>query len=154
MKFTVDIDIDLPRDRVIELFDNADNMSKWQKGLQRFEHLSGEPGQPGARSRLVYLMGKREIELIETLTLRDLPERFDGAYETKGVFNVVKNRFLELGPERTRWESENEFRMSTWTMKLMGWFMGGAFRQQSLKYMQDFKAFAERGVDVNAPTGD
>ena len=154
MHYAVEIEIDLPRDRVIELFDNPDNMSKWQQGLQSFEPLSGEPGQPGARSRLLYVMGNREIELIETITLRDLPARFDGTYETKGVYNEVKNRFIELGPDRTRWESENEFRLTTWMMKLMGLFIGGAFRQQSLKYMQDFKAFAERGVDVNAAPCD
>ncbi|MFQ5507583.1 MAG: SRPBCC family protein [Planctomycetota bacterium] len=51
--YTVEVDIDLPRERVIELFDNADNLYKWQPGLQSFEHLSGEPGQPGASSRMV-----------------------------------------------------------------------------------------------------
>ena len=53
MKYTREVVIDLPRDRVIELFDDADNLPKWQEGLQRFEHVSGEPGQPGAKSRLV-----------------------------------------------------------------------------------------------------
>jgi len=37
MKYSVEID--LPRDRVIELFDDADNMVKWQSGLQSFEHM-------------------------------------------------------------------------------------------------------------------
>ena len=49
--YTVAIEIDLPRDRVIELFDNPDNLFKWQTGLQSFDHLSGEPGQPGAKSK-------------------------------------------------------------------------------------------------------
>ena len=45
MKYTREIVIELPRDRVIELFDDADNLSKWQEGLQSFEHVSGEPGR-------------------------------------------------------------------------------------------------------------
>ncbi len=49
--YTVEIEIALPRDRVIELFDNAENLLKWQKGLQSFEHISGEPGQPGTTSK-------------------------------------------------------------------------------------------------------
>ena len=53
MKYTVEIEIDLPRERVIELFDSTENCFKWQKGLLSFDHLSGEPGQPGAKSKLV-----------------------------------------------------------------------------------------------------
>jgi hypothetical protein len=59
--YTVEIEIDLPRDQVIALFDNTENLFKWQTGLKDFEHISGEPGQPGAKSKLTYLYGKRTI---------------------------------------------------------------------------------------------
>ena len=149
MKYTVETEINLPRDRVIELFDNPDNMFKWQEGLQSFEHVSGEPGQPGAKSLLVYQMGKRRIEMMETITARNLPDDFDGTYDAKGVHNVIKNRFVEVGPNKTRWVSENEFRFQGF-MKVIGLLFQSAFPKQSLKYMQDFKAFAEEGKDVNA----
>lgn len=141
------IDLDLPRDRVVELFDDPDNLVKWQEGLQSFEHVSGEPGQPGAVSRLVFVQGRRRIEMVETIVRRDLPEAFDGTYDAKGVHNLVENRFLELGPERTRWVSRNVFEFRG-PMKLVGLLFGRAFPKQSLKYLQDFKAFAEHGTDV------
>ena len=72
--YTVEIEIDLPRGRVIELFDNPDNLVKWQTGLQSFEPVSGEPGQPGAVSKLVYRNGKRKFELFETVIERTLPD--------------------------------------------------------------------------------
>ena len=147
MKYTVEIEINLPRDEVVKLFDSQENCYKWQEGLQSFEHLSGEPGEPGATSKLEFQMGKRRVEMIETITQRDLPDRFSGTYDAKGVHNVVENRFIELGPDKTKWESENEFQFSGF-MKLIGFFMGSAFPKQSLKYMQDFKAFAEEGKDV------
>ena len=78
MHYTVEIDIDLPRDRVIELFDSTENLKKWQRGLQVFEPLEGEPGQPGAKSRMVFQMGKRKIEMVETITERNLPDAFAG----------------------------------------------------------------------------
>ena len=56
--YTVSIEIDMPRDEVVALFDNADNLFHWQNGLQSFEHVSGEPGQPGAKSKLVFQNGK------------------------------------------------------------------------------------------------
>ena len=33
-------------------------------------------------------------------------------------------------------------------MRLVGFFMAKEFPKQSLKYMHDFKAFAEEGTDV------
>lgn len=148
LEYDTTIVIDLPRDKVIELFDNADNMPKWQKGLQSFEHLSGKPGQVGAKSKLVYLMGSRRLEMIETITRRDLPDAFDGTYDVEGVHNVVENRFSELGPDRTLWESHNVFEMKSLVMKVVAFLMPGMFRKQSQKYAEDFKAFAEQGTDV------
>ena len=119
MKYTTEIEINLPIDRVIELFDDPDNLKEWQPGLQSFEHISGTPGQPGAKSRLLFQMGKREIEMIETITVRDLPDEFSGTYEAPGVFNIVKNKFIPLSENKTRYISEQEFQFKGF-MKLMG----------------------------------
>ncbi len=143
MKYSQSIDINLPRKRVIELFDNPDNLHKWQPGLLKFEHISGGPGKPGAKSRILYKMGKRETEMIETITLRELPEKFHATYETNGVLNIQENYFEEIDTNATRWTSVSEFRFSNFAMKLMGWLMPGAFKKQSYKFMQQFKEFAE-----------
>lgn len=142
MKYTVDIDIDLPREKVIELFDNPDNMPKWQPELISFQPLSGEPGQKGATSKLIYKMGKREVEMIETITERKLPDVFAGTYETQGVLNINANRFEALSESRTKWISENEFKFSGF-MSIMALFMKGSFKKQTGKYLEQFKAFAE-----------
>ena len=68
-------------------------------------------------------------------------------YDTKGVHNIQKNYFKDEG-DKTRWVSETEFQFSGFGMKLMGFLMPGAFKKQSFKYMQDFKAFAETGKSV------
>ena len=134
---------------MIELFDNTDNLFKWQTGLQRFQHISGEPGQPGAKSKLVYLNGKHTIELIETVTERNLPDEFNGTYEWPGGRNTLRNRFIELGPERTKWESTCVYHFSSCMLKMMGLFCPGMFRKQNLSFLQKSKAFAEEGRNVN-----
>ena len=142
MHYICEISIDKPRDEVIKQFDNPDNMKYWQKGLKSFEHLSGEAGKNGAESLLRYKMGKRELEMIETITFNGFPEEFHSNYQTKGVTNFQKNYFKEEGT-KTKWISENEFRFSGF-MKLMSFFMGKpAFRKQTMSYMEDFKSFAE-----------
>ncbi len=143
MKYTSEIEINLPVEKVIELFDNPDNLGKWMAGLQSFEHISGVPGEPGARSRLKFKMGKREMEMIETIIVRNLPDEFTGTYEANGVFNIVKNKFIPLPDNRTKYISEQEFQFKG-LMKIIGALMPNMFKKQSVKYLRDFKAFAER----------
>ncbi|MEX0330820.1 MAG: SRPBCC family protein [Puniceicoccaceae bacterium] len=143
MRYVKEIHISLPRDRVIELFDSTENMKKWQPELVSFEAISGEPGQEGAQSRMLYRMGKREVELVETITVRDFPDKFSGTYEAKGVWNLVENRFEKTGPQATKWTIQTEFKFSGLMMKLMGLLMPGAFKKQTFTMMMRFKEFAE-----------
>ena len=141
MKYSVEIEINKPVAKVVELFDNADNMSKWMEGLQSFEHHSGIAGQPGANSRLKFKTGKREIEMIETITTRNLPEEFSGVYEAKGVCNIVSNKFVPVSETKTRYITEQEFKLSGF-IKIIGFLVPGAFKKQSMKYLRDSKNFA------------
>ncbi len=143
MKYSHSIQINLPRQRVIELFDSVENLEKWQPGFIRYEHLSGEPGQVGAKAKLLYKMGKRETEMIETITLNELPDKFHGTYEATGVFNIQENYFMQKGPDVTEWKSVSEFKFNSFMMKLIGWIMPGAFKKQTCKFMECFKEFAE-----------
>lgn len=146
--YAIEVEIDLPRDQVIELFDDPDNLFKWQPGLQSFERLDGELGEPGSTAKLVYLNGKQRVELIETLHVRDLPERLDGSYAWKGGHNTLENRFIELSPDRTCWESTCTYEFTGFFMKVMGFLMPGFFRKQNLLFMNHFKALCEDGTDV------
>ncbi|MCK8522738.1 SRPBCC family protein [Aquimarina sp. D1M17] len=147
MEYTLEIEIALPRNEVIAKFDNEKNMKHWQKGLISIEHLSGEKGKTGATSKLVYKMGKREIEMIETITLLDLPEAFHLTFDAKNVYNIQENYFEEEPNGNTKWISKNEFKFSGF-MKVIGFLMSSAFKKQSYVYMQDFKSFVENGKSV------
>ncbi|EAR00104.1 hypothetical protein FB2170_00520 [Maribacter sp. HTCC2170] len=148
MKYTTEILIDLPLNEFIKKLDNPDNMKHWQKGLVKYNIISGAPGQEGGKMELRYQMGKRKIVMVETILKRNLPYEFHTTYDTKGVHNVQKNYFKEISASQTKWISEAEFQFSGFMMKLMAFFMPGAFKKQSLKYLKDFKAFAEKGVSV------
>ncbi len=143
MKYTQEIIINRPLLEVIGHFDNQANLYHWQPELLNFEHISGEPGKVGAQSRLTYMMGNREVEMVETLEICNLPEAFTGTYEAKGVWNRVQNRFSALDANRTKWESHCEFQFSSIGMKLMGWLMPWLFKKESYKYMRNFKDFVE-----------
>jgi len=142
MKYSCEITIDRPRARVIELMDNPDNMKHWQPGLISYEFIEGEPGKVGSKMKLNYKMGKREMEMVETITKNNFPSEFDATYEAKGVYNVQLNKFIEIDENTTKWVAESEFRFSGF-MSIMSLFMKSAFKKQSFKYLEKFNEFAE-----------
>lgn len=158
MKYTVSIEIALPRERVVELLADSSQVPKWLRGLVLHEPLSGEPGQVGTVSRVVLRMGQQQMECTETITRREpvdvhgLPPdsvvHFDREIVAKGMWNAAREQLTEAGPETTLWVSENEFRFTSLPMRLVGVFMRSAFRKQSRQHLQDFRAFAEQGADV------
>ena len=149
MKYRSEITIDLPREQMVAILDDPENMKHWQKGLISYRHLSGQPGTEGAQMELAYKMGKRSVVMVETIIKRNMPEEMHTTYDTKGVHNIQKNYFQELGEGRSKWISDSEFQFDSLMMKLMGWLMPGAFKKQSMAYLKDFKAFAETGATVS-----
>lgn len=149
MKYTNTVDIALPRDEVVALFDDLDNYSAWQESLVSLEPLEGEPGQVGTRTRLNHKMGKREVTMVETVTARELPDAFTATYEAPGVWNQAINRFSEIEGGHTRWDLDSEFRCSGF-MWVLTTFAPGMFKKQTQATMEAFKAFAE---SQDAPAG-
>lgn len=158
MKYTVSIEINLPRERVAQLLADPAQIPKWLRGVVVHEPLHGEHGEVGTRSRVVMQTGRQTMEAVETITrrepadLHDIPSdsvvHFDREIVAEGMWNAARDRLTEAGPEATLWEQENEFRFSSVPMRLMGLVMGRAFRKQSQQHLQDFKAFAEQGTEV------
>ncbi|MFI6292451.1 SRPBCC family protein [Nonomuraea sp. NPDC050790] len=158
MKYTVSIEIALPREKVVQLLADPAEMPKWLRGLVLHEPLTGTHGHVGTTSRVVMQMGRQQFEGTETITrrepadLHDIPKgsvvHFDREIVVKGMWNGVRDRLTEAGPQTTLWQSENEYRFDSLLMRLMARLMPGTFRKQSLQHMQDFKAFAEHGQDV------
>lgn len=158
MKYTVSIEIALPRERSVQLLADPAHTPKWLRGLVLHEPQNGVHGQVGTKSRVVIQTGRQKFEATETITRRDPADlnaipagsvvHFDREIVGEGMWSVARERLTEAGPETTLWVSENEYRFSGLLMRLVGLLMPGAFRKQSLQHMQDFKAFAEQGKDV------
>ena len=148
MKYTSEIIIDLPREDVIKALDNPDNMKHWQRGLVGYKILEGTPGKEGAKMELEYQMGKRNVVMVETIIKNQFPEEFHAHYDAKSVHNEQRNYFHELEGNQTKWVSESMFKFAGFGMKLIAYLMPGAFKKQSMKYLNDFKDFAEKGISV------
>ena len=154
MKYTVSIEIAMPREEVAQLLADPAHLPKWLRGLVLHEPLRGVHGHVGTKSRVVMQMGQQKFEGTETITrrepadLRAIPKGSVVHFDREGMWNVVRDRLTEASPDTTLWVSESEYRFSGLLMRLVGLLMPGAFRKQSQQHMQDFKAFAEQGKDV------
>jgi hypothetical protein len=145
MDFSHEIIVNVARERFVELFDDPDNLPKWQEGLVAFEPLGGTPGHPGATSKLTFKRGRGTMEMVETITRREMPDAFDGTYDARGVHNISRNEFHEVGPGATRWVAHNVFEFRG-AMKVIGLLFGKSFPKENQKFMEAFKAFAERAA--------
>jgi hypothetical protein len=143
MKFSLELSINKPRVEVWKAFDNVENTMKWQPSMTKFEHVSGTPGQPGAVSKLTYSENGREFFLMERITFRAEPERFDGVYENEFADNVIRNTFIAINENETLWKMETEFKFKTVVMKVVGPLMKKNFVKRTEADMQRFKELAE-----------
>ena len=145
MKFKCSVEINLPLERVVELFDNPDNLKEWQDGFISYEHMSGNPGEIGAMARMRYKVGSREIELVETIVKNELPYEFTGLYDAKEMTNTMKNTFHVVSEKVTRYDADVEYlKMRGFMVNVMAKLFPGMFRKQVQKWMNQFRDFCER----------
>lgn len=142
MRYQLELEIALPRERVLELFLDEDRLFEWQEGIVSHELINGASREVGAQSRQVHKMGNREVEMVETITTSNYPEEFAATYKAKNVWNLIENRFLEVSPTKTQWLLTSEFRCGG-MMRLFAMLMPGQFKKQTLHFMNLFKSYAE-----------
>lgn len=148
MKYTSEIVIKHSLKTVISKFDNVNNLKHWQRGLISTEHISGTPGSVSAKMKYSYKLGKRTVNLTETILENNLPHSFHVTYDSKGMHNIQHNYFEALNNGETKWTSINKFRASSLMLKAMILIMPASFKKQSMQYMHAFKDFVETGASV------
>ncbi len=142
MNFKSEVVINRSRADVWRLFDNPDYMKKWQPTLKKFEPYSGKPGQVGAVSKLTYEENSREIVLMETISSRNEPDEFSGTYTNPMATNSIKNHFVALDANRTKWVMDCELKFHGF-WKLLGPLMKGAIKKRTMQDINRFKQMAE-----------
>jgi len=143
MKYTCEIEIDLPIDKVVAFWNNEEYYNKWQDDFQSIVLLSGTPDSKGAQSKIIY-DGKQKIELIETIISSDLPREKIALYEHSHMTNTQISRFKAVNQNKTLYISEVEYiKFNGFMIKLMAKLFPGKFKEQSQKWMNQFKKFAE-----------
>jgi len=143
MKYTCTIEINLPIDKVVQLWEDENNFKEWQDGFKSIEHISGTPHSKGAKSKII-LEDNRRIELLETIITANLPEEKTALYEHIHMSNTQTTRFKKVDSYKTQYISEVEYiQFNGFMIKLMAKLFPSKFKAQSQKWMNQFKEFAE-----------
>jgi hypothetical protein len=150
------ITVNVPIDRVMQLFQNQDYFKEWQDGLVGFENTSKTVGELNSTRKMKIRMVGTTITMNEKITNIDLPHLWEATYRTSGVINYQSNRFRESEittdndvQKVTQWESESTFKF-TGMMRLVAKSRPQLFTNQTYEFMKNFKKFAE--THYNAST--
>ena len=148
MKLNFEIIIDADVQTVWKMFDNPANLGRWQQNFASCTHLTGEPGQPGAVSELVYNEGKKNIVLQETLTERRAPNFTASIFKSDFGSTIIVNHFEAIDDHKTRWSTWCNFTFKGF-MKVMSLFSAGAIRKRTEGDMERFKLLVESDLQGN-----
>jgi hypothetical protein len=145
MKFTCSTEINLPLDKVIELYQKQDDLKLWHIGFVSKEVLAGLPNQTGTKSKIIYHNNNNVIELIETILPSKSKNEIIALYEHKHMINTMTSSFSAMTNNKTRLDLQIHYSKFIGFMpRLMAFLMPGVFKKQTQKMVDNFKIYAEK----------
>lgn len=143
MKYSVETEIDLHRDGVVDLLTDHEKRRHWQAGYKRSEPIEGTPGTVGATTKLTFQVGPQDFDMIETILLRDLPHSYSVSYVSSQSASISQSTFTELADNRTLWRVDMEIKVNG-VQKILAFLRPDTFRMQTEALMQNFANYAGR----------
>jgi uncharacterized membrane protein len=142
---TAAIEVNLPVDKVFDLFLDKEKFPAWKIGFVKYEVLSGTPGMVGCVTKLIY----KKFVMIETVLQNNKPHQYTTQYDhmqKDSVMLVHKaiNKFTPVG-DSTRIEVESEVvKTNNFFTALMMKLFAKVGEKQFHDQLKLFKALAER----------
>ena len=141
MKSVVQVDIDVPRERLASLFADPTLSTKWMDDIERYEPIGGQPGAPGSTYRLVPKKG--DMIFMATVIANELPNESRLRLDADNVTVAITARYVAIAAERSRLVSEEVFTFKGLLPKVGGFLARGAIHRAHRRHMEAFKRFAE-----------
>jgi len=145
MKFRTEIIIDRNIEDVAMVFGNPENTLKWLEGLRSVNLVSGDLGEVGSKSKVVFDSAAGRMEMTETVTVRDLPCEYATTYEGVGYFSWSHHAFEQIDQNSTRYILEQEVQLHG-ALKAASFLLKGTIRRQVKRTAAAFKKFTEAEV--------
>jgi carbon monoxide dehydrogenase subunit G len=93
IEYDCEITVDKPLQECWDVTQDPAKMTEWMSGFKRFEHVSGEPGQVGAVSNVIFESNGSEVVIKET------------------IIQIIPNHSIEMSFENDMMQMEYVMRM-------------------------------------------
>ena len=131
VKYSNSLLIDAPIEKSWSIFMDQDRFSEWMSGFERFEILEGQKGEVGAKYRLHFKEGEKDIRIDETVTHIDPPNHYGFDIDTEVFDGHIDVKFEEDG-SKTRMTAGSEFRGKSAFLRSMFAMMKSSFKKNEL----------------------
>lgn len=139
MRFTKEVVLEQPIERVRVLTSDPAHLHHWQPDLVSITQHGEMPGAAGSTATLTY----RGFTLEETVLSANASERVS-RYETRGMVHTIANRYTALDDRRTLLVCDNEFQLSG-LLRLGRRVLEKSLREQVDRNVENFKKFIDAG---------
>jgi hypothetical protein len=141
MRSVVQVEIEMPKDRVVALYADPENSTEWMDDIDRYEAIRGKPGLPGSKYRLVPKHGS--MVFVATVLDNPSPDEVRLELEAPKVTVSVTGRFGSISAHRTRLTSVEVFQFKGMFSRLKGVLASAAIQRAHRRHMAAFARFAE-----------
>ncbi|MFK7787607.1 MAG: SRPBCC family protein [Crocinitomicaceae bacterium] len=142
MKYTVSNTIHALLNDVASKFLDPNGVMNWMEGIDRFEHISGTPGEVGAISDIYSTHKGKQMKITETVLENNMPNQIKFGYQSPMGYNEVEMQFKKIDDSSVKQINNSYFELKGF-MKIMGFLFKGIFKKQSMKYLDGFKKYVE-----------
>jgi hypothetical protein len=136
------VEIEAPQAEVAARFADPRNTAKWMVDLDRQEPISGEPGMPGSKYRLI--SEHQHLNFEATVVERRLPDLVRLALTSPSISVAIDARFSALPSGRTKLTSTEVFRFKGVFGRAMALFARRSIHSAHVRQMEAFRRYAER----------
>jgi hypothetical protein len=147
--FTIKEIINQPKDIVVKAFLNPENMLFWTKNLEKFEVVSGNPGEIGSIAILHYLENGKRYDMKDELIECEPKKRYVSKVTGEDLTAIVETILNDIGKDTEiiiHWSGKSNNLLTNSILTLMKKRM----IYQTKNELKNFKNLVEkRGVHFN-----
>ncbi|MFS8105016.1 SRPBCC family protein [Lentzea alba] len=137
MRFTKEIVLNQPIERVRVLTSDPEHLHHWQPELVSITQHSDTPGAAGSTATLTY----RKFKFEETVLAATADER-TSRYESRGMVHTITNRYSAIDDQHTLMVCENEIRVPL-PLRLFNRRITNVLQEESERGLDRFKAYID-----------
>jgi hypothetical protein len=141
LKSVVEIDINIPQQKLAELFCDPARSTEWMHDLEKIESIEGTLGKPGSTYRMVPKKGN--LVFVAKVISVQLPAEARIFLDSPMVTVAITAKFIALSENTSRLVSEEIFTFKRVFGMFFGFFAQRAIKGAHRKHMESFKRFAE-----------